>query len=287
MNFEHRLTVRNHSSLSFINRLCALIRFSLAKFLPLLVTAFVLDARAEIVRIDGSDFFIEAPDGFVRADTFAGLQQVETSSSIVVNEVAAAFDTVVASLSPDRLVLEGILVSDSTRFESGGRPALLQHLEHDISGIPFHKWQLVIGDSLRTLIVTASFPAWAAGKMSEPLEASLRSANWMRSAQEQLFYDLPFTLKQTDDLKFVKRAPNTIVLADLAQTGELTGRSPSIVVGYLHSDDELVDRPAIAHRQLHSMKGIRDIEILEEGATTVDGIGAYVIRAKARLSGSK
>ncbi len=242
-----------------------------------------LGAQAEPARIEGVDLYIDAPPGFTPATAFTGLQQIETFTSIEVREVASPFETVADGLSADRLVLEGATLLASEPFESEGRAALLLHLEQEVSGIPFNKWHLVIGDELRSLVVTATYPAWTAEAMSGPLRQSLLGAKWLRTREEQLFRDLPFTLAETQDLKFVKRTNNMLVLADVSETGALTGRSPSIVVGHLASEEELIDIKSIAHRQLAALNGIDITEILDEGETRIDGIRSYSINAKARM----
>ena len=108
------------------------------------------------------------------------------------------------------------------------------------------------------------------------------SARWLRTPTEQLFHDLPFTLEESEDLKFVKRTPGMLVLADTTRTGTLGSESPSIVVGHLSSETELVDIKAISHAQLEQLSSIEILEILEEGEAKVAGIRSYQIQARAQ-----
>ena len=118
--------------------------------------------------------------------------------------------------------------------------------------------------------------------MSEPLRESLLSVRWLRTHTQQLFHDLPFIVSETEDLRFVKRSHNMLVMTATPDSGTTRSSRPSLVIGHLKSDAPIDDRMALSHSQLTQVKSLEVLEILDEGETKVAGIHAYHILAKAR-----
>lgn len=258
-----------------------------ARFIAYLVKALalwlVINAGAvQAERIAGSDVALDAPPGFEPARVFTGLQQLETFSAIELRELAAPFVDIKAQLNSAAFAAAGVALVSTQAVDSQERPALLLELEMEISGVEFNKWLLLIGDDLRSITLTASYPRWAAATMREPLRASLLTARWLRSARDQLFFDLPFTVAESQRLKYVKRSANTVVLAGPPAPQEGAATAALITIGYHNVEEELTDARALSHRQLGELPSVDVIEILSEQQARVDGIPAYRITASAR-----
>lgn len=245
-----------------------------------LVTLAATGVSADV--IDGVNVQMQPPDGFVRARAFLGFQQIETYSSIELQELEVPFPELAPQLTPEMYAAKNTLLVGSQSLESGGRKALLLELETELSGTQVNKWVYIIGDALRSISITAAYPRWAAPTMREPLKEAVLSARWLRTWQEQLLYDMPFTVAESASLKFVRRTPNMLILADISETGSLTPSTPAIVVGHLSSDEELIDIKAVSHEQLLQLESIELVEILAEGETKIDGIRSYQIEARVR-----
>ena len=240
---------------------------SVTRYAIQIITLVSLATSAAIAaeRIAGVDLVMDPPPGFSPATAFIGFQQVQSFSTIEVRELEAPFESMVTQLSPEIFAKQNIIVKSTLPLRVRHRDARLLELETNGEGSDFNKWMLIIGDAYRSLSITAAYPRLAAATMREPLKKSLLSAQWLRTPTEQLFYDLPFTLEESEDLKFAKRAPSMLVLANTSQTGALGSESPSIVVGHLSSETELGDIKTISHTQLEQLSTIQILEILEEG----------------------
>ena len=247
-----------------------------------ILALFASPAGAAI--IEGVNVRLQPPPGFTQTQAFTGFQQMETFSSIQVDELEAPFQTLATQLTPEFYATTNTRLVDSRQLQSGSRDALLLELETELSGAQLNKWVLLIGDALRSITITATYPRWAADTMREPLKASLLSAEWLRTDEEQFLHDLPFIVSQSEDLKFSRRTANMLVLADTGETGELRPAVPAITIGHLASKTALPDIKTLSHGQIDQLQSIDIIEILEEKETTIDGIRSYEIVARVRLN---
>ena len=246
--------------------------------LPLVVTA-----SDRLVQVGGLDLWMEPPAGFTTATAFTGFQDVQSFSTIEVREVEAPIDAIAGQLTGEALSGKGMDLVSEESLQIDGRRALLLQVAPRPSTPPFNKWLLVIGDQYRSVSITAAYPQQAGPEVAESLKQALLSSRWLRTAEQQLFYDLPFTVTQTEDLKYTRRTPKMLVLADASATGSLTPEAPSIVVGHVDSPTELVDIKAVSHAHLEQLKSLEIVSVLTGKETKVAGIRAYRIEAAARI----
>ena len=232
--------------------------------------------------IPGTDITLSPPANFITATSFVGFQQIETFSTIKIAQLEQPYAEALLEANQQRADTSGAPVPDSLSLRVGTREAQLFALTTKISGETFNQWLLIIGDAHRSISITATYPDWAAATMSDPLRESLLSAQWLRSAQQQLFYDLPFVVSETADLKFTKRTANMLILADAPPTGSVQTTTPAMVIGHLTSDTPIIDIKAFSHAQLAKLKTIELVDLVNEGEVKVDGIRAYKITATAR-----
>ena len=243
-------------------------------------------AGAAPTKVNGIDVVMDPPAGFRPATAFVGFQHVQSFSTIEVSELDAPFATIAAQISPEVFAEQDLVLAKKQALRIDGRDALLLQLLAGESAVAdFNKWMLVIGDSYRSLSITAAYPSASEEKQGGKMRDSLLTTRWLRTPQQQLFYDLPFTVVETTDLKYTRRTANMLVLADTSATGDLSSLSPSIVIGHIDSKAELVDIKEISHQQLEAMQSVEVLEVMEEGETKVDGIRAYRIVARARPRG--
>ena len=162
--------------------------------ITLTLMALVFTRPLGAATIPGTDIAITPPAGFTPATSFTGFQQVETFSTIKIAQLEQPYAEALLEANQQRADTSGAPVPDSLSLRVGEREAQLFALKTNISGETFNQWLLIIGDAHRSISITATYPDWAAATMSDPLRESLLSAQWLRSAQQQLFYDLPFVV---------------------------------------------------------------------------------------------
>lgn len=249
----------------------------------ILLWLFAFTSAAAPTRINGIDVVLDPPAGFSQASAFLGFQHVQALSTIEVRELETPFNKIAVQITPEVFATQALELRKKQALQLDSRSALLFHLVAEGgAAADFNKWVLVIGDNYRSLSITAAYPSMSEQKQGSKLRDALLTTRWLRTPEQQLFYDLPFTASETENLKYTRRTRNMLVLADTSAAGELSSSSPSIVIGHLESADELTDIKGISHRQLQALNSLEIIEVTEEEEVKVDGIKAYRIAARAR-----
>lgn len=96
------------------------------------------------------------PPNFILAEHFAGFQEAETGSSIMITCLPAAFYDLTARIDEKELLHRGIRINETERFSINGAPALLISGRQTLYGMRFRKYILVSGNSSESFIINAS-----------------------------------------------------------------------------------------------------------------------------------
>ena len=156
------------------------------KRIPTALLAFLLVHQLawgeEAVFLQGVQ--LAPPDGFRNADTFTGLQQDESGSSIVVNVFKGPYAEISAGFTEQGLKGQGMMLVEKKGVSIGGEEGILLKVKQTAYSIAFMKWILLFGNQEKTALVTATFPEESAGKASESLKKAVLSARWSRLPQK-------------------------------------------------------------------------------------------------------
>lgn len=98
---------------------------------------------------------------------------------------------------------------------------------------------------------------------------------------DELFKDLPFKVQQSQHLRFVKRTANSLILKDNGPYDRNKSVVPLMVLSSSESEQEIVDMIEFSKQQLHHSQSLSEVTIEQENTTTVAGIRAYHIIARA------
>jgi hypothetical protein len=239
-------------------------------------------ALAQGVRVPGTNVSLTPPPGFVAADRFAGFQNAQTGSSIVVTEIPAPANEMRASLTRANLQAKGMTLKSSEPATIGGRNGVLIAVTQVANGIVFEKWMAVTGDSSTSILLVATYPQSLAGRLGEPMRRAVLSSNWNPSATLDRFEGLPFRVQETADLKFANRVQNMLLMAKPGSSKARSPADPIVVVGPAHSPVQIPDLERFAKQRIAQTAEIRDLANLQGQSTTIAGRPAYEITASAK-----
>ena len=247
------------------------------------VAALVVSVAFADSRVD--DVTLTPPPGFIEATAFNGYLHPQFHASIEIRELEAPIMSVLEQFSPELFEERGFEVRHIQRSAVDGRTALVYFLIAPEGQPDVDQWQLLMGDEFTSLSIAASFPRIHTDTLSQPLGESLVSVRWARTPQQQLFRGLPFTVSEAEDLRFIKRSSNSIVLARIPEDGTAAPPTASVAISHLVSEAEISEARQLSKTHLEQLSSLTVEGIMEESETTIDGIKGYQIIARGQLEG--
>lgn len=221
------------------------------------------------------------PAGFEKATGFTGFQQIETFSTIKIQEYNQSITSLQKDMASANLLSKSTVTLSSEAIEISGQQGWLLSIKEKISNHKFHKWILLFGDQFSAVSVTASTPESGQTQLIASLKEALVNVIWERDAYTQLFKGLPFKFSQSKDLKFTRRTAKMVILTEKTTGSKAIKLIPSLVIGSDINREEIIDIVAFSKNKLEQLKDYSNFEIQLETETKIDGIRAYKILATA------
>lgn len=253
---------------------------SRAALLIAIGTNLAAGATPEVIGIPGTRVSIEAPPDFVLASQFAGLQNPELASSIMISELPAPVAGVTAGFTAEGLLSRGMTLRSSEEVSVAGRPRRLISVTQVANGTTFEKWMAAFGNSSATVLVVATYPQTLASKLRAPMRSAVLSATWNPDARLDPFDGLSFRIRESKHLKIQNRVQNTILLAHPARSPS-SPAEPFAVVGSSYSPVRIDDLERFARQRVTQTAQISDLRDIQGGYVEAAGRPAYEITARA------
>lgn len=237
----------------------------------------VFNVLAEQYKLTDPPIIIEPPAGFSAATSFNGFEQIETFTTIKLeqNELTLSA-TLAAQLKQNLETLESENISVS------GLEGLLITHQKTIGQTLFHQMSLIFGDELGSVKVIASYPQTMAKSMGPMIKKTLTGVKMRRVSQSRLFNRLPFVIQDSADLIYQTRTENSVILVDKAPYDPQTSFQPLYVVSHSQVTDNIDDVKQLAQQLIETNRAFRDITPVSQKYTTLAGVQAHRIIAKAR-----
>lgn len=239
-------------------------------------------ALAQPVRVPGTKVSLTPPAGFVASDRFAGFQNAETGSSIVITEMPAPASQLRASLSAANLQARGMTLKGSEPVTIGKQKTDLIAVTQIANGIVFEKWMVVTGDASNAVLLVATYPQSLAGRLGAPLRAAVLSASWNPALKVDRFEGLPFRIRETAELKIENRMQNMLLIGKPGDPKARTAADPIVVVGPAHSPTPIGNLERLARQRIAQTEQIRDLTNVQGHPATIAGRSAYELTASAK-----
>lgn len=153
-------------------------------FLFLLIGQLSFAQNATLVQVPGTKCSLIPPKDFVPASNFAGFQNAVIGASIMINELPAAYTTLIKGFTKDALQSKGMnLVSNQSIDFSQGKATLMQ-VTQEARGVVYIKQMLIFGDDKTSIIVNGIYP-----QSSKDIAAEMQKA----------LLSIVYNSKQSDD----------------------------------------------------------------------------------------
>ncbi len=175
---------------------------------------------AQPVRIRGTRVSLDPPAGFSPAPQFAGFQNPDLQSAIMVTELPGPASVMQRGMTKTALASRGMTLLESSTASVDGQDALLLRVRQASASGDVLKWMLIAGDQTRTVMVVGTYPTAADTAVGEAIRRSLLNARLGNgTAAPDSFEGLRFRVTPTPFLKLAGRVNDMLTLTE---TGTMT-----------------------------------------------------------------
>ncbi len=258
-------------------------------FAGLILFQVVLPVRGQTVIAQTAESFpevglsIQPPEGFEKATTFHGVQQLQTEASIMISEIPGPFSEVIQGFTSEQLEARGIrLLTKQWLIED--QKVLMQVSQKTSSRGHFRKWLLAFSDQQnKTKLVVATFPEDASEKLSESLKKAVLSASLI--PQSFAISTLPFSITPSSELVEVQEVQAAGKVRLFSKDGVLKTPAPEdplFIVAPSLGDVPIYDPEAFALHRLGQVSQLQTIEVEKIQAISINNQDGFEIIATAK-----
>ena len=235
---------------------------------------------AQATRVTGTSVALAPPPGFVPSTRFPGFERADLQSSVMVTEIPGPVSELSRGMTAANLATRGMTLISSTKQVVDGRPVLLLKVSQPAGGTTVHKWMIVSGDAKASVMIVGTFPKEHESQVGDAMKESLLTARWAAAAvPPDPFEGLPFRVSPTPSLKIAGRMSNMLMLTESGQMGPQGPEAALFAVGTSLAPADLSDLKAFAIMRASQTRQLKDLKILEQGATTIGNGAGYELVA--------
>ncbi|MEA3444589.1 MAG: hypothetical protein U9R19_07655 [Bacteroidota bacterium] len=190
----------------------AIIYIPILAFLQTTESSLIFMPDSNYVEIPGTRVSLFPPDGFYKANKFAGLKNPEYGASIMIAEMDKAFHIIKDGFTKEGFASQGMDLLNNSLVFIGNEKALLYKARKKSGDIQFSKWILIFGNDTSTIMISGTFPDSFDSNMSGIIENCLLSAHFNPGKKISSEASLGFSINTKETkLKFAKSFPGTLV----------------------------------------------------------------------------
>jgi hypothetical protein len=227
---------------------------------------------------------ISQPDGFEKAETFNGFQQLSTHSSVMLTSIPGPFSETTKGFNAENLAPKGLMLLSKEEAILNDRQGLLLQVAQSAYGQEFLKWIVVFGDEARTNIATATFPKERAGDLGVSLKQVVLGVS-LSKTDNQDAPTLPFSLTPEPGLIPVANAASMGKILAFTKDGSFHPAAPSeplLLIAPSLGPVTVEDAESFAALHLYQTSQT-DIETVESNLPiAIDGLDGYETLAQGK-----
>ena len=248
--------------------------------------AQAVDAKAQLVAIEGTGVKIQVPEGFEKATAFIGFQQEATGSSILAAVIPGPYAEITKAFTKQGLAPRGMQLISKKNEKLAGKDGLLLNVSQEAHGQTYQKWMAIFGDASQTTMVTATFPA-----SNADLSKTLRQCIMSVAPADNLSgpISMPFELDDVEGLALVESMAAMGKMAAFTKDGKTPLTKPTdpiFIAAPSLGDVPTGDTKEYAIQRLRRTVGTKIDEIQTVAEITIDGMSGFEIEASGHLSES-
>lgn len=228
---------------------------------------------------------LDAPPGMVLSTQFAGFEDRENGSSIVIAELPAeAYPQLVTGFTDAGLASRGIVVTQRSDWSMAGAEAFLVRGTQAVQGVEFAKWMLVAGNAATTALVTVQIPESVDTYPDAVIEEALRTVQFRAAGGvDEQIAALPFVVGDLAGFRTVRTlAGSGLLLTEGPNDVVKAAEQPIIVIAAsLDTPPAAAARDDFARHAAETLVGVRDLEITTTAEFRHDDADWHRIEAAA------
>ena len=250
----------------------------------LLLAQIAVGQTEKLTKIAGTKCSLIPPVGFVAATTFSGFQDVETSSSIMINELPAPYQSLVDGLTADALKTKGMTLVSKQEIDFNGSRATLINITQPANGTTYIKQMLVFGDTKGTVLVNGIYPE-TSKDIKAKIEEALLSTVYNAAQDDDPAGAATFSIDVNGtDLKLIKYMSGSLLYS---VDGKIPTDKPTLIVGNSLAKIPAQNQKKYAEQRLKKLPGGELLSIREIKEIRVDNLEGYEIVANGKSKDGK
>lgn len=251
----------------------------------LLAIAHICSAQPEkSIPVPGTKCSLVPPAGFSAATSFAGFQQAETGSTIMVNEIPAPYESIVGGFTAEALKSRGMTLISKDTIRHNGEAATILVVTQPANGTVYFKQMLVFGYPGGTVLVNGIYPESAKHQEAE-IKRAVLSTTYTPAANDNPLEAVRFTVDvQGTDFKLAKALQGNLVYTT---DGKIPTEKPSLVVGNSIAKVLPTNQKRYAEERLKKLPRGEFNVIKETREITIDNLEGYEIVASGKSRDGK
>ena len=250
----------------------------------LLLAQIAVGQTEKLTKIAGTKCSLIPPVGFVAATTFSGFQDVETSSSIMINELPAPYQSLVDGLTADALKTKGMTLVSKQEIDFNGSRATLINITQPANGTTYIKQMLVFGDTKGTVLVNGIYPE-TSKDIKAKIEEALLSTVYNAAQDDDPAGAATFSIDVNGtDFKLIKYMSGSLLYS---VDGKIPTDKPTLIVGNSLAKIPAQNQKKYAEQRLKKLPGGELLSIREIKEIRVDNLEGYEIVANGKSKDGK
>ena len=250
----------------------------------LLLAQIAVGQTEKLTKIAGTKCSLIPPVGFVAATTFSGFQDVETSSSIMINELPAPYQSLVDGLTADALKTKGMTLVSKQEIDFNGSRAKLINITQPANGTTYIKQMLVFGDTKGTVLVNGIYPE-TSKDIKAKIEEALLSTVYNAAQDNDPAGAATFSIEVNGtDLKLIKYMSGSLLYS---VDGKIPTDKPTLIAGNSLAKIPAQNQKKYAEQRLKKLPVGELLSIREIKEIRVDNLEGYEIVANGKSKDGK
>lgn len=242
----------------------------------LLLVQVCFGQNQALIKIAGTHCSLLPPEGFIVSSDFSGLQQNETGASIMITEIPASYQSIVAGFTADALKTRGMHLVNKEVVDFNNAEATYYTLTQQVNGLTYHKQMLVFGDDNQTVLLNGIYPEASKG-IENVIKEALFSTVFNQSQNDNPLDAAKFSVNTDDtDFKPVKYIAGSVLYST---DGKIPTQKPTLIVGNSIAKVSVSNRKEYAEKRMKGLPDGKLFDIKQVNEITIDDLNGYEIIA--------
>lgn len=233
----------------------------------------------EHIPVAGTKISLIPPKGFEKAANFAGFQQTQSGSSIMVMSIPGHFEKLRAGLTKEAFLTQGVEISEIETLKLNDMPAAFFTGTQNAHGNVYTKFILCFGKDDESIMINGAFPQ-NLQEVGKGIKQAILGAYFDADRKVDPFEAIDYEISTTGSkLIFAKNVANSLIYTmDGKVPTELADRT-SYILTKSFSKMEIEDKKLYCLNRAKQL--YPEIRIDSVGQLSVDGIAGYELLGTA------